>query len=451
MKKTLFTIATLTGLAFASLSNAQDAAATKTDDFKPSGNVYGYVFGDYYMKSHADSLNRGGGNVQYRGGIPQNANAFQMRRAYLGYDFNISKQFSTTVLLADEAGPNNFAGQPASTPLLIANNTGTNVDGTGSNSMYLKYAFLKWKNIFKNSDLIVGQYSTASFATANGTEPLWGYRSIERTIMDMHNNDASSDLGFSLQGAAWTQRNAKDSLKPTFIGYIAQVGNGNSAKPETDKFKKVRFNLYVSTMQQKLVVGAYGDYNHIKLNDGNRVNQEQATSTMKLYANFKTEWFKIGAEIFQQTNKNGDIISKNADGAKDTANGVQQGVSLFLSGRIINHKLNYFARIDMYNPDANYKSANTYSATATNPTGGNLTYTTFYKQTFYTLGFDYTPTSRVHIMPNIWYNKYTAMMGSVGGKTLSANQKSGYDLVPRITCYFLFNSSKTVSNNGMDN
>src|ERR1700733_9105763 len=62
-----------------------------------TGRLWGYIFGDYYYKSHADSLNRGGNN-QYTG-IPQSRNAFQFRRLYLGYDFNISKKVSSDFFL----------------------------------------------------------------------------------------------------------------------------------------------------------------------------------------------------------------------------------------------------------------------------------------------------------------------------------------------------------------
>src|ERR1700739_4573385 len=53
-----------------------------------SGRLWGYEFGDAYWKSHSDSLARGGSN-QYTG-IPKNRTAFQSRRIYLGYDYNIS-------------------------------------------------------------------------------------------------------------------------------------------------------------------------------------------------------------------------------------------------------------------------------------------------------------------------------------------------------------------------
>src|SRR5690349_21890472 len=100
-------------LAFSSLSKGQylwnSDSAFKAGS-PNSGRIWGYVFGDYYYKGHADTLNRGGSN-QYTG-IPQGRNAFQFRRIYLGYDYNISKKFVAEVLLAAE---DNFpAGNPPS-------------------------------------------------------------------------------------------------------------------------------------------------------------------------------------------------------------------------------------------------------------------------------------------------------------------------------------------------
>ncbi|MBS1935611.1 MAG: hypothetical protein JST96_16545, partial [Bacteroidetes bacterium] len=65
-----------------------------------SGRLWGYVFADLFYKSHADSLNRGGNN-QYTN-VKQSATEFQFRRIYVGYDYNISKTFSTEFLFAAE-------------------------------------------------------------------------------------------------------------------------------------------------------------------------------------------------------------------------------------------------------------------------------------------------------------------------------------------------------------
>src|SRR5215475_4077549 len=73
-----------------------------------SGRLWGYMFGDYYAKGHSDSLQRGNAN-QYSG-IPTSRTAFQFRRIYLGYDYNITSKFAAELLLAAEE---NFpAGNP---------------------------------------------------------------------------------------------------------------------------------------------------------------------------------------------------------------------------------------------------------------------------------------------------------------------------------------------------
>jgi hypothetical protein len=114
--------------------------------------------------------------------------------------------------------------------------------------------------------------------------------------------------------------------------------------------------------------------------------------------------------------------------------------------------------MDRYNPDANYSSAcvytKAYSAIQNSGVAGALNpTTTFYTQTFYSAGLDWTPNARFHIIPNIWYNGYKTMMSTTGangtGSDLSARTKSDYDLVYRLTFYFIFNSNKKVMNNGM--
>jgi hypothetical protein len=427
----------------------QAQTATDNGDFKPSGNMWGYVFGDYAMKTQNDTLGRGAGNVQYKGTgalnsnnvvsgtnpVPANvqSNAFQIRRAYLGYDYNIAKNFSASVVLANEQ-------------TLLGNN---------QNTTYLKYAFVKWSNIWKGTDIIFGQYQTASFATGFGTEPLWGYRSSERTLLDLHNIDGSTDLGVSLQGRIWQKKVDSDTMKPAMVGYILQLGNGNSATPETDPYKKFRANLFTALCNQKLVIGVYGDYTTQQYSPYHTSNM-----TMKAYVSYRTPAFHIGLEVFQQTNQNSDIYkvydpSTKKLGTNDTASGVQMGISIFGSARIIKNKLNVFARYDSYNPDTKWNTNNVYSKAYSGITGSNLNSATFYKQTFVNAGLDWTPDKRIHIMPNFWYNADNSMMSSAGpdgtGKLFGTRVVKDEDVVYRVTVYFLFNSNKKVSNNGFYN
>jgi hypothetical protein len=448
-------------------------------DFVPSGNLWGYSFGDYAFKAHNDTLQRGGGNVQYKGyqggltaanagstaalntngangPVPAangQTNGFAIRRLYLGYDYHFAPQFAAQVVLANEQ----------------------NADASGKNTVYVKYANVKWSNFVKNQDLVIGQYQTCSFATAFNTEPLWSYRSVERTILDMHNIDGSTDMGLSLQGKLWVAGSGTipDSSRPNMLGYFLQVGNNNSAADNASNFKKFRLNIYGTFMQQSLTVGVYGDYLLTASNSDK--NRSTANTTMKAYASYKNAWFRVGAEVFAQVNKNSDVYKVSTGGVipalsatGDTASGMQLGWSVFASAHIIKNKLSIFARYDMYNPDTKWNKNNVYSAVysgvgasikdqgvgTVGPTANNInSTTTFLTQSFLTAGLDWTPSKRFHIMPNIWYNDYKSMATTTGfsgtGSDLGSRVKNDNDLVYRVTFYFLFNSSPRLLNNGM--
>jgi len=174
---------------------------------------WGYAFGDYAYMGHGDSAGRGT-KQQYKGlGAAStnqlNPNAFEIRRAYLGYDYKINSKFSAYALLAYEGDQ----------------------DVNDDRTVYLKYMYFKWKNIWKGTDLKVGQQATNSFASDYNTEPLLGYRSVEKTIMDMHGVDGSSDMGVTLQGKIWTNKGGDTSKVPLFIGYSAMIGDNSGNNP----------------------------------------------------------------------------------------------------------------------------------------------------------------------------------------------------------------------------
>jgi hypothetical protein len=424
-----------------------DPTATPGANFKPNGNLWGLVFGDYAFKTQNDTLGRGGGNVQYKGTnalnsnnivsgtnpVPANvqSNAFQLRRVYLGYDYNFAKNLSASVVLANEQ-------------TLLTNN---------QNTTYLKYAYLKWSNIWKGTDIVFGQFQTSSYSADFGVSPLWGYRAVERTILDLHSIDASTDLGVSLQGKLWEGKAGTDSSRPSLVGYYLQLGNGNSATPETDPYKKVRVNLYSAFFKQQLVIGVYGDYSNQQYSPYHTSN-----TTFNAYVSYRAPAFHIGVEVFEQTNQNSDIYktytpeTKTLSANNDTSAGVQVGLSIFASARIIKNKLNVFARYDSYNPDIKWNTNRVYSKAYAGITGSNLNSATFYTQSFVTAGLDWTPEKRIHIMPNFWWNADNAMMSSAGpsgtGTLFGTRVVKDEDVVFRLTVFFIFNGSKHFSGNG---
>ncbi len=422
------------------------------------GGLWGYGFGDFAYLSQGDSAGRGT-KQQYvklgSAGYSSHADAFEIRRAYLGYDANINKKFSATVLLAYEGDQ----------------------DVNDNRNMYMKYAYFKWKNIFKGSDLKIGQQATCSFASAYNTEPLLQYRSVEKTIMDMHGVDGSSDMGINLGGKIVTFKSSDSTKFPAFIGYNLMIGDnsGNNPVPgftnsiatalgsvasnsptpspvlnpfntTTDVAKKFRYNAFVNAVNGQLTIGYYGDFiNYGDVYHGTAKAYAKSVMTNKIYAAFNNKWFGIGVEWFTQSLTNGEYETTYSSGGSktDTTTATQTGLSIFLHGTIIQNHLNIFARYDMYTADANYSYS--YNAASNLANHANETFTTTfsnltststtvpYKETFITAGLDWTPTNdkRVHLMPNVWIYNINNAYGS-------DNLASGSYMLYRVTFLFAF-------------
>ena len=374
--------------------NSSNAQFTVSSDsaFKAgspnTGQLWGYMFGDYYFKSDADTLKRGAG-TQYSG-IPKKMNAFQIRRLYLGYNYNITKKFAAEVLL--EAAP----GEGLTDTKL---------------AFYIKLANLRIKNVWKGTDLVLGQVSTPGFAMSS--EPIWGYRSIEKTIIDIRGTP-SYDLGAALQG--------KFDPKTANFGYDLMVGNGTGAKPEGDKYKWLYADIWGKFFDKKLYANLYVDYNRI-----NRIaGLLHSRSMVKGFVAYMVPKITVGVEGYINSLKNDDQATEISTGNVDVLSVQAKGISAFVHGIIVKNKLNFFARYDAMNP--NNKIDNSKYNKYVGNTGGFNDPST--KEQFITAGLDFTPISKVHLMPNIWYNHYTNQ-----GFTPKYDAS---DVVWRLTFYFVF-------------
>jgi hypothetical protein len=391
-----------------------------------AGRIWGTVFADYFFKSHADSNARGGAD-QYTG-IPQNRNAFQFRRIYLGYDYNIDKKFSVELLLASE---DNF---PAGNPPTSTTPSGDQLLNN-KQSFYIKNANLRWKQIWKGTDLVLGEMATPAFSLLS--EKVWAYRSLEKTIIDIRKTP-SYDLGAALQGFF-------DPANKNF-GYNVMIGNGAGAKPESDSYKRFYGDIFAYALDKKLVIDFYSDYE--KLNWA--TNWHHARQMNKIFlaynaaANGKSgmnpaKGLTIGAEFFSN-NLIGDLFATKIASGIDTLSHQATGMSLFIHDDLIPGKLRWIARADWYSPTNKVNSSvykkyvsntanfndNTYSGTTSlgDPT---------YKQWFATVALDYMPVKNLHIMPNIWYNSYASQLPKS-----SAVMPNNSDIVWRLTMSFAF-------------
>ncbi len=358
---------------------SQPVVIDQAIEFKPSGKVWGYVFGDYFTKLHADELNRG--NTQYAN-MAKGSNAFAFRRVYLGYDYQISKTFSTQLILANE---------------------NDNTDASGQRTVFIKAANLRWKNIVKNNDLIIGQSTTPLFSL--NSESVWGYRSIEKTIADMRKLGSSSDLGVAWQG----KLNDKGDY-----GYNLMIANGTSQKPENDKYKKFYGDVYAKFLNQQVILDFSGDYE--------ASSSTQSKTTMKGFVAYQTKLFAVGVEVVNQFQKGASKDTTAGAANAKIADVVPFGLSVFVHGQIVPEKLNYFARFDTYNPNTKFNADVKYSTKMASD-----------KENFITAGIDWTPIKNLHFMPNIWYNSYTSMKNNVTGTA-----KNDYDMTLRLTSYFIF-------------
>lgn len=151
------------------------------------GKISGYMFGDYYY------------NVS---GPAEKQNGFQFRRIYFTYDLKWSEKITGRFRLeANDAG---FGKKERMVP-------------------YVKESSVTWKQA--NGSLSAGLVPSLTWGFQ---EKIWGYRPIEKTIMDLHGKGTAVDLGIS-----WTRKlGASASLS-------LLVGNGNGTAAETDNDKKI--------------------------------------------------------------------------------------------------------------------------------------------------------------------------------------------------------------------
>jgi hypothetical protein len=374
-----------------------------------SGRLWGYAFGDYFHKAHSDSLNRGGNN-QYSG-VKKDQDAFQFRRVYLGYDYNISNHFMAEFLLAAE---DDFTAQPGTGDLLADNKF----------TPYLKFANVRWRDfLWKGNDFVLGLQPTPAFPYMS--EYIFTYsRPIERTITDIRRTP-SFDFGAGLQGRYQSQN------KSVVWGYNLLVANGSSAKPLTlsgPTYKWWYGDVFLGLLNHKLIFDLYQDYQRQAWVPSPYGNGHAYRAMTKGVIAWVDKKFTLGVEGFINTLWNCEI-AKNA-GVPDTLTGHSRAMTFYGHVNIIGTKLRLWARYDMYNPDSKYNTSYTGWKSLY---GVATSYDPSNKERFLSTGFDFSPAPNVHFMPNVWYNKY---IGQASG--LTGRAAHDYDLVYRLTFYFTF-------------
>jgi hypothetical protein len=362
------------------------------------GKFSGYIFGDYYYNVMRDATITSLKNVASPAGTTA-YQAFQFRRIYFTYDNDISDQFASRLRLeADQTASN---GVPASGDMLVGTTT-----SAGKVSMFVKDAYLMWKNVFSGSNLIFGVQPTPAFDVS---ETAWGYRSLEKTIMDLRGIVPSRDLGVSLKGKI------TDDGK---INYWAMFANGSGNVVETDKYKRYYAHVQIkpTTNLQATLYVDYKDAADI-LNSYTKSNVGNSALTTALFVGYSEPFsYNIGVEGFLQTTAN--ALKDTAAKSYSDMSGL--GVSVFGSVYII-PELALVARYDNYNPSTDNNPKD--------PAHFGTGTASYLARNYIIAGLSWKVDKNVSIMPNVLYETYEAQKG---GTTPDPS------ITTRLTVYYVF-------------
>jgi hypothetical protein len=355
------------------------------------GKISGLMFGDYFYNVARDSVNNRTSLPNQAVGGQKDLQAFQFRRIYFTYDNDISDKFTTRFRLeADQA---------------LASGTG-DVLSSGKISVFVKDAYLRWKNIFAGSDFYFGIQPTGAYEIS---EAAWGYRSLEKTIMDLRGISPSRELGVSLHGKF---------DDPGVFNYWVMVSNNgsgnvpNGTDASVDKYKRYSLLFHVKPTAN-LQVTLYGQFKGApNVNDPTSGAVPKATvghNTMlgAAFVGYKMDTtFSVGVEGFMQSVANAFVPT----GSTTLKSASTLGFSVF-GYYNFTPQWSAVARYDYFDPN----------------TDGTVTGDA---RSYIIAGMAYKPVKNVQIIPNIQYETYQAPPAPA--RSLDAS------LTARVTFYFVF-------------
>jgi hypothetical protein len=314
--------------------------------FVPSGNVWGYVFGDAYYKAAGDTVHWG--RSQYAA-TPTRMQGGQLRRLYLGYDYKFSPMFSSRILLeADDTFQINNA-----------------------HGLYIKQGYVEVKGLIPNAAVQVGLIPTPVFTFP---ERHWGYRSIEKESLNLRGLGRSVDQGVSLNGTI------DDAGR---YGYSLMVGNGSGNRIDRDRFLEYYGSLFTRLFDRRLTLEVMGNY---KYNGDDR-----SRTILRGFAGYEANGISLGASVAQALDQGVSLPAGPADLRPLVVSGFGSAALPFIS-----KDLRLFARYDYFDPDINYISGMGYS---------DISH--YYRENNVIAGLHYKVAGNVNIMPNVWINTYS--------------------------------------------
>ncbi|MBN2102953.1 hypothetical protein JW835_02830 [bacterium] len=346
--------------------------------------IKGVFYGDYYY------------NAQNHDVAQKDLNAFSIRRVYFTFENNLTKDIKTRFRLESSHG--DFGEKAKINP-------------------FVKHAYLEWSNLIPNHKLYLGIAETNAFKNA---ENLWGYRSVEKTIMDLNKISSSADMGIAMKG----------DLSESVHHWLTVMNGPGYGSAEKDRFKKVGYAFWL-TPAEGLILEGYADYEKQDPNSDNYLVKDLFVSkgyyTMKGLAGLSGMSYSIGLEIFQQTRlksglNNPSVVDSVISGTK--ADVVKSGFSAFGSWMTPIPKLILFARYDWFDANTSDHVATEFDKDVLTVTNGKDNETSLI-----IAGLDFIPAGNLHVMPNVMIRSYT-------------KEGKDSDMTIRLTLYYKYDTGK---------
>jgi len=362
MKKIYLSLIVLFGMSSVMMAQTDQPAAvtaTPTDQpvvpaFKPSGKPIVTIFSDFTNSTTNSKTN----------------NAFELTRAYFGYGYNFSSDFSAKVVFD------------------VANNAaaGTTTPGVSAFTVFAKNAYGEYNHGIVTADLgLVGENMFSL------QESVWGKRYIYKSLQDQYGFGNSADLG------------AKVKLQ--FIPEVSldmEVLNGEGYKKvQADSTFKFTVGLTVQPIKN-LFARIYYD---------NMANQSFATSkvaqsSLNFFVGYKSEKGTLAVEYNTQNGK-GNVKGQN-----------WSGLSVYGTLPIVK-QLNVFARLDDLSSDKLSVSTTTNGVTTTTNLPWNSTKTGT-DGLVYIAGVEFVPVKGIQISPNFKYANPSSDASNAGAHSVSS-------------------------------
>lgn len=315
--------------------------AGSVPSFGQSIDLGGRAFGDYFYAASAPDSVQGG--LSYPVAVPDSAreglHGFAYRRLYLTVDFQLSRRLRGRARLEANDGTTGPSG-----PI-----------------PYVKDLWVEWAYSGEHS-ATVGVTGPPAFELSG---EVWGYRSLEKTILDRRGIVSSRDFGVRLDGPLFAAGDVR---------YSVMYANNSGVRPEADRKKRIYGRLSARPTEE-IVLGAGGDYAEL----GDRPDRRLRLST---FAGYATDRFRVGLEGYRAATR-----------LTDTTSVREYGASLFGTVQVT-QTWGLVARLDW----------TTQLLPATDPLGFDPV------ESLILAGVTYKPHPNVEVIPNVWVrnsNRYS--------------------------------------------